>query len=78
MPARHAVHELEEPAIADEHELQPAAVDVASLLGEREDRRIHEQLFIAIRLPRAGQAQVRTLGHGEYAVPVYGDVPHGG
>src|SRR4030095_5716934 len=50
VPVRHPVHELEEPPITNEHELESSAVDVASLLGEREHGRIHEQLFVAIRL----------------------------
>ena len=75
---RHTMNELKKPGIANEHELQPSAVDVASLLGEREHRRIHEQLLIAVRFRRAGHMQVRTLGHREHAVSVDGDVPHGG
>ena len=53
VPPRRRQDELEEVTILNEHVIQTAAVDVATLTGELEKRRVHQQLFIAVRLRAA-------------------------
>ncbi len=40
--------ELVEVAVADDNMIEAAAVDIAAALGQKQDRRIHQQLLIAV------------------------------
>src|SRR5262249_22052001 len=74
MTARERQHQLIEAAVANEHELQPAAVDLASLARQREQRRVDDQLLVRVRLTRAGLGKAWTLRGPQLAVDVSRDV----
>src|SRR5262245_29531488 len=70
MTARERQHQLIEAAVANEHELQPAAVDLASLARQREQRRVDDQLLVLVRLTRAGLGKAWTLRGAQLTIEI--------
>ena len=74
MAAGERQHKLIEVAVPNQHELQPATIDLPSLARERQQRRVDEQLLVLIRLTRAGLGQARALRGPELTIAVDCDV----
>ena len=52
MPGRTLRDQLKEVAVSNDEVVQSAAVDVASLAGQLQQRQIDEQLFVPVRFRR--------------------------
>ena len=70
MAAGERQHKLIEAAVPNEDELQPTAIDVPSLARQGEERRVHDQLLVLIRLTRTGVGQARALRGPKLTVTV--------
>src|SRR5262245_4597251 len=74
MAARKRQHQLIEAAVANEHELQPATIDLPSLAREREQRGVDYQLLVLVGLTCTSLDEARALRGPELTVAVDSDV----
>ena len=71
MAIRHRVDEGEAPSVGDDDVVAAAAVDVAALPEQRQQRRIDDQLLVAVGVVRV---QAFARAKLEFAVKVGGDM----
>ncbi len=77
MVSADSVHKLVKVAIADEHELCSATVQVSTLMNQLENRRVYEEFLVLIGFGSGRSNQVRSLLATQLPVPQYGNVSNG-
>src|SRR5262245_46642319 len=72
----HRAYELEEVAVTDEDVVTPSAIDVTALACKREERRIDQELFVAVRFAGARELQTRRRLTVQDAGAIDRDIPN--
>lgn len=67
---------LEEIAVADDDVVKTAAIDISALPGEKQQRRIDEELFVPVGFTQRCRPQPRSLPGGYFLSARNSDVPN--